>query len=240
MFVSASARCSARPAVRSAALALIAALACAILASSPTSQAGAAEGPRPPLGVEARATFSATETFAGEKLGLDDNQNAGQSLWVPSAPRVLAYAGGSGSWDGDTGYQEPAYEESTWYEEPAADEWQEPVEETYDDEVSYEEEPQEVWYTGAASAYSPVCNGGTVTASGVELDWDTPTVASLWLPLGSYIEIYYDGMSVIAQVTDRGPYVSGRDLDLAPGVYAAFGVGSTDEWGVRTVSYRLL
>lgn len=240
MFVSASARCSAGSAVRSAVLALIAALACAILASSPTSQAGAAEGPRPPLGVEARATFSATETFAGEKLGLDDNQNAGQSLWVPSAPRVLAYAGGSGLWDEDDGYQEPAYEEPGWYEEPAADEWQEPVEEVYDEEASYDEEPQEVWYTGAASAYSPVCNGGTVTASGVELDWDTPTVASLWLPLGSYIEICYDGMSVIAQVTDRGPYVGGRDLDLAPGVYAAFGVGSTDEWGVRTVSYRLL
>lgn len=96
------------------------------------------------------------------------------------------------------------------------------------------------WYTGAASAYDPDCNGGTSTSSGIPLDWSTPTVASTWLPLGSYVEICYDGVSVVAQVTDRGPFVGGRDLDLSPGVFNSLGFDSTGAWGVRTVSYRPL
>ncbi len=110
-------------------------------------------------------------------------------------------------------------------------------------EPDYEPEyegPSVDWYEGLASAYSPECNGGTETASGIPLDWGTPTVASLWLPLGSYIEISWGGMSVVAQVTDRGPYVGGRDLDLSTGVISAFGFDSTDAWGVRSVSYCLL
>ncbi len=96
------------------------------------------------------------------------------------------------------------------------------------------------WYTGVASAYDPDCNGGTSTSSGIPLDWSTPTVASTWLPLGSYVEVCYDGVSIVAQVTDRGPFVGGRDLDLSPGVFYALGFDSTGAWGVRTVTYRPL
>lgn len=101
--------------------------------------------------------------------------------------------------------------------------------------VSYEE-----WTWATASAYSVYCNYGTATASGIPLDDYTPTVASRWLPLGSYIEIVYNGASVTAQVTDRGPYVDGRDLDLSLGTVNALGIWSTDDWGVRDVQYRLL
>lgn len=101
--------------------------------------------------------------------------------------------------------------------------------------VSYEE-----WTWATASAYSVYCNYGTATASGIPLDDYTPTVASRWLPLGSYIEIVYNGASVTAQVTDRGPYVDDRDLDLSLGTINALGIWSTDDWGVRDVQYRLL
>ena len=31
-----------------------------------------------------------------------------------------------------------------------------------------------------------------------------------------------------------------RSLDLQPGVWKAFGYSSCDDWGLRTVSYRIL
>ena len=97
------------------------------------------------------------------------------------------------------------------------------------------------WYTTMASAYSVACNdGGTATASGVPLDDVTPTVASPWLPLGMLVEVWYGDACVVATVTDRGPYVSGRELDLAPATYRALGADTTDAWGVRCVSYRVV
>ena len=140
--------------------------------------------------------------------------------------------------------EEPVVEEQPPAEEQppvesAPVEEQPPAEEPPVDEPVYEE-PAVEWYTAVASAYDPNCNGDTVTASGIPLDWSTPTVASPWIALGSYVEISYNGMTVVAQVTDRGPYIGGRDLDLAPGVFYAFGFDSADSWGVRTVSYRIL
>lgn len=139
--------------------------------------------------------------------------------------------------------QPPVVEEQPPVEQPPVEsapvEEQPPAEEPPADEPVYEE-PAVEWYTAVASAYDPNCNGGTVTASGIPLDWSTPTVASPWIALGSYVEISYNGMTVVAQVTDRGPYIGGRDLDLAPGVFYAFGFDSADSWGVRTVSYRIL
>lgn len=141
--------------------------------------------------------------------------------------------------------EEPVYdiaEDVVWDQEYEC--W----EEVYPDPEGYAQENYEdveyasyVEWTGAvASAYSTWCNGGTSTASGIPLDDYTPTAASLWLPLGSYIEVVYGDASVVCQVTDRGPYVDGRDLDLSLGAVNALGASSTDEWGVREVSYRLL
>ena len=213
-----------------------------MLASCPASQADAAESPATPLGLGTRSRTAPSDSFADQKLGVD--AAASQRLWAPSAPRVFAE---SDYGDYTASYEPaPSYDVSdavpseevpaeVAYEEPAA-----PEEAAWAvDEVAYEE-PQIVWDSAVASAYSPDCNGGTTTSSGIPLDWETPTVASTWIPLGSYIEISYEGMTVVAQVTDRGPYIAGRELDLAPGVIYAFGFGSTDDWGVRTVSYRLL
>ena len=105
------------------------------------------------------------------------------------------------------------------------------------------------WITCIASAYTIADNdppGSTATASGIPLDESVPTVAmpASMNPAGFYgsaIEISYNGMSVVATVTDCG-YMGGgsRGLDLTPAVFRAFGAESADEWGLRTVSYRFL
>ena len=47
------------------------------------------------------------------------------------------------------------------------------------------------------------------------------------------------GITVRATVTDTGSFGDyGRELDLAPAVWEAFGASSIDDWGVRAVSYR--
>lgn len=107
------------------------------------------------------------------------------------------------------------------------------------------------WESGVASAYSVSSNddgqgnfGVTDTASGIDLHNNSITVAvpeSRSSLLNRVVEICYDGKVVIATVTDTGGFAKyGRDLDLAPGVYKAFGFDSYAEWGTRTVSYRFL
>lgn len=107
------------------------------------------------------------------------------------------------------------------------------------------------WSTGIASAYCIATNddgngnfGVTNTASGIALTDDSITVAvpeSQANLVGSICEICYDGQVVIATVTDTGGFAKyGRALDLAPGVYKAFGAADYSDWGTRTVSYRFL
>lgn len=107
------------------------------------------------------------------------------------------------------------------------------------------------WSTGTASAYCIATNddgkgnfGVSTTASGVDLTDNSITVAvpaSKANLVGSICEICYDGKVVIATVTDTGGFAKyGRALDLAPGVYKAFGFSSYSDWGLREVSYRFL
>ena len=105
------------------------------------------------------------------------------------------------------------------------------------------------WISCIASAYSIADNtppGSTATASGIPLDESVPTVA---MPIssdpsrfyGSMIQIEYEGMTVIATVTDCGGLSGGsRGLDLTPAVFRAFGASTCDEWGLRSVRYRFL
>lgn len=105
------------------------------------------------------------------------------------------------------------------------------------------------WYTVTASAYSIADNdppGSTATASGIPLDDSVPTVAmpmsqSPQSHFGQLIEISYNGMSVVARITDVGAMGGGsRGLDLSTAVYRAFGFSTPESWGLRTVSYRYL
>lgn len=104
---------------------------------------------------------------------------------------------------------------------------------------------EEGWHTGMASAYDLETNQGwDATALGVTLARDSVTVA---VPegqehlLGRAVEIVYGDTVVVATVTDTGGFAKyGRALDLAGGVWKAFGASTWGEWGVRQVSYKFL
>lgn len=109
----------------------------------------------------------------------------------------------------------------------------------------------EGWQVGQASAYSFADNddglgnfGTTATASGVPLNDYGLTVAvpqSQTHLLGHAVAIRYGETIVVATVTDTGGFAGyGRALDLAPGVWRAFGAQAVGDWGVRPVYYKFL
>lgn len=86
-----------------------------------------------------------------------------------------------------------------------------------------------------ASAYSPA-DSGRYTASGKRLTWASMFVASRDLPMHTLVRVCWHARCAAARVEDRGPWVAGRDLDLAPGVYKALGAATPEAWGVRRVT----
>ncbi len=70
--------------------------------------------------------------------------------------------------------------------------------------------------TGTASWYGPH-EAGRKTASGAIFDPSKPTAAHRTLPLGSCVRVTRPQTHrfVIVPITDRGPYVRGRIIDLS-------------------------
>ena len=66
----------------------------------------------------------------------------------------------------------------------------------------------------------------SLTASGELFNQHGFTAASRTLPFGTrlYVNNPATGRSVIVRINDRGPFVRGRDLDLARGAAAAIGM----------------
>lgn len=94
------------------------------------------------------------------------------------------------------------------------------------------------WLSGQASYYG-IGDGfmGGTTASGAIVTETSMGVAMLNVPLGTMVEISYNGKSVVAVVNDRGPYAHGRVIDMQPAVARALDFLSV---GVGTVQYRFL
>ena len=94
------------------------------------------------------------------------------------------------------------------------------------------------WKSGLASYYG-IGDGfmGGTTASGDIVTETSMGVAMLNVPLGTMVEITYNGKSVVCVVNDRGPYGGGRVIDLQPAPARALGFLSV---GVDTVQYRFL
>jgi rare lipoprotein A len=69
---------------------------------------------------------------------------------------------------------------------------------------------------GIASWYGPGFHG-RMTADGSIFDQNAMTAAHPWLPLGSIIEVYClcTNRAVRVRITDRGPYINGRIIDLS-------------------------
>ena len=72
--------------------------------------------------------------------------------------------------------------------------------------------------TGLASFYGPGFHGRT-TASGEPYDQEDMTAAHPTLDFGSRVRVtnLSNGESVVVRVTDRGPYVRGRIIDVSVG-----------------------
>ena len=71
---------------------------------------------------------------------------------------------------------------------------------------------------GKASFYSIRTNGGRHTASGERLSNSALTAAHKRLKFGTRVKVTNkrNGRSVIVRITDSGPYIRGRIIDLTP------------------------
>lgn len=98
---------------------------------------------------------------------------------------------------------------------------------------------------GIAGAYGGSDDSGKTTVTGETVDDSSMGVAIpvSWPNYRSYfgrkILINYCGMTVHATINDAG-VLSGRNLDLQPGIFRSFGCNSCADWGVRTISYCIL
>ena len=74
--------------------------------------------------------------------------------------------------------------------------------------------------TGIASVYS-----GEKTANGEYAHASALTAAQKSLPFGTKVRVtnLHNGRSVIVRINDRGPYISGRIIDLTPAGARAIG-----------------
>jgi rare lipoprotein A len=64
---------------------------------------------------------------------------------------------------------------------------------------------------------------GKKTANGERFDPNGMTAAHRTLPFGTRLLLTYKDKSVIVRINDRGPFVKGRQLDLARGAAKALG-----------------
>ncbi|RYD42465.1 MAG: septal ring lytic transglycosylase RlpA family protein [Verrucomicrobiaceae bacterium] len=93
--------------------------------------------------------------------------------------------------------------------------------------------------TGKASWYSVKTNRGTRTASGRRLSNDAATAAHKTLPMGTKVRVINEanGKSEVVTITDRGPFVKGRIIDLTIGAAERLGFAKR---GVAPVRVEVL
>jgi rare lipoprotein A (peptidoglycan hydrolase) len=96
-------------------------------------------------------------------------------------------------------------------------------------------EPERAGRTMVASYYGREFEGRPM-ASGEPFDADAYTAAHKSLPFGTKLEVAYAGEDVRVTVTDRGPYVAGRDLDLSLAAAREIGLTGPGEAPVRVTS----
>jgi rare lipoprotein A len=90
--------------------------------------------------------------------------------------------------------------------------------------------------SGVASVYST--KSGNRTASGRRLNNGALTAAHRSLPFGTRVRVTNkrNGRTVVVTITDRGPFVRGRIIDLTPAGASAIGMG----YGLAPVSVEVL
>jgi rare lipoprotein A len=90
--------------------------------------------------------------------------------------------------------------------------------------------------SGIASVYST--KHGSRTASGRRLNDGALTAAHRTLPFGTKVRVTNkrNGRSVVVTITDRGPFIRGRVIDLTMAGAKAIGMG----WGLAPVTLNRL
>jgi rare lipoprotein A len=58
---------------------------------------------------------------------------------------------------------------------------------------------------------------GKITANGEKFNPDGLTAAHKTLPFGTKLRLRYKDRQITVRINDRGPFIKGRDLDLARG-----------------------
>jgi rare lipoprotein A len=88
---------------------------------------------------------------------------------------------------------------------------------------------------GIASVYS-TREQGSQTASGLKLNDNALTAAHRTLPFGSKVRVTNtkNGRSVVVTITDRGPFVRGRIIDLTPAAARVIGFNGLAKVSVQT------
>lgn len=138
---------------------------------------------------------------------------------------------------------EPVTEAPTTTEAPAREVTKAPSVKTVQSSeptVPPEERPQsfsgEGEHSTQASFYTEA--EGTSTASGVPLDDSAFTAANRTLAFGTVIKVCRAGSCVNVSITDRGPFVGGRDLDLSRAAFVALAGGTGA--GVISVTWSVV
>ncbi len=93
--------------------------------------------------------------------------------------------------------------------------------------------------TQLASWYGPGLEGNLTASGDVFEPYTEYTAASPYLPFGTHLLVTYGDYSVVVEVTDRGPYVAGRDIDLSEAAAEAIGLTytGTDYVDVQVLDY---
>ncbi|MDP9410085.1 MAG: septal ring lytic transglycosylase RlpA family protein [Actinomycetota bacterium] len=81
--------------------------------------------------------------------------------------------------------------------------------------------------TQLASWYGPGLEGNLTASGDIFEPYEEYTAASLYYPFGTELLVTYGGYSVVVEVTDRGPYVAGRELDLSAAAAEEIGLTYT-------------
>ena len=89
--------------------------------------------------------------------------------------------------------------------------------------------------SGLASVYA--YQRGT-TADGEHFSPDAMTAAHRTLPFGTRVRVTnaHNGRSVVVRINDRGPFVRGRIIDLAPAAARALGISGLAPVTIDVVS----
>ena len=101
--------------------------------------------------------------------------------------------------------------------------------------IAWPKQQREV-HTGVASWYGEKYRGRT-TASGSVFNPDELTAAHRSLPFGTVVRCTLGSRSVDVVITDRGPFVEGRELDLSK---AAFEKLSHTDAGLINVDWEVI